>query len=113
MCGQCSDGRTEWSGQCIQCTTVNGGYVFLFLVVTFLGALFFWKTSQVSTGQMKVFFFFVQTAVVIVAASQDSLRWMDFFNFQPGILFPPPLLNVAYVLLIFSVYVSCGGMNNR
>jgi hypothetical protein len=84
MCGQCQPGRSEWSGQCVVCNKTNPGYVILFLLVTFLGAWFFWRTSQVSTGQMKVFFFFVQTAVIIVAASQNSLRWMDFFNFQPS-----------------------------
>jgi hypothetical protein len=91
MCGQCKAGRTEWSSQCVECDSVNGGYLVLFLFFTTVGAYFLHRASQVSTGQMKVFFFFVQTAVVIVGSSQTTLRWMDFFNFQPGNPFTLPL----------------------
>lgn len=84
LCGSCLPGYAEWSDECIPCESAHGGYVVLFLVLSWIFVIVLHFMSQVTTGQMKVLFFFVQTAVIMLSSADSGfMRWLEFFNFEP------------------------------
>jgi hypothetical protein len=86
LCGECQDEYTEWNGSCVKCDGVNGGFVFIIIVISWIYVLF---THYLSNGPRKrsgattTFFYFVQICYLETGTITGWLSWITFFNFAP------------------------------
>ena len=69
-------GYTEWSQQCVPCTSTNGGRVFAFIFLSwvYVVCVHFLITWGL-VGATKVFMFFTSTVLLMVVPVPTSLAW--------------------------------------
>ena len=77
MCGRCIENYYEWGGNCVECDGIRwdiliSGYLAMFVFVWVV-----YKTSQSSSGHVKVFMYFVQMAILFVGESVRHLTWLE------------------------------------
>lgn len=84
-CASCASGYSDYNGDCLSCDSVNGGLVFLVILLSQAYVLVTHRLSQSSTGLTSVFFYFVQTALLMAgsAASASAVAWLNFVNIRP------------------------------
>jgi Tyrosine-protein kinase ephrin type A/B receptor-like len=80
LCGQCLDGYYEWNKECVLCESTRWDLMFLFFIASFFFVLAMHVTSQSTSGDMKIFMYFVQMSVLFVGADLDWATWLQVFN---------------------------------
>jgi len=83
LCGACEMDYTEWRGSCVQCSETRWDLIFFLFVLSSIYLLMVYHKSHDAEGTTKIFFFFVQTAVLQLGSYSSWLSWLGFFNFQP------------------------------
>lgn len=86
MCGRCEVDHIPWGPNCAECTGVNGGFIILGLLLSFLLVAFLLRSSAgTRTGALTVvFLFFAQTAALIMGPVSKWLDWIQLVNFAPS-----------------------------
>jgi hypothetical protein len=76
LCGSCVSGYSEWGGQCMACSGVDGGLVLGLLLLAWTVVFLIHLLSQwtTSTSALRIAMFFWQAALLIVGRSA-WLRW--------------------------------------
>ncbi|HEY9756350.1 MAG TPA: hypothetical protein V6C97_14385 [Oculatellaceae cyanobacterium] len=78
MCARCQPGFMSSFGACVQCDSVNSGYIFLIFVCA-LGTVLFlhFSSRKESSARLKIFTFFLSAAWLLLSA--DAPVWIHFF----------------------------------
>lgn len=72
-CGACLAGRSEWSGECVECTSVSGGLVVAFLLLGVALLLALERLTRRSSGAaVKIVVAFAQILYTFFAAEESS-----------------------------------------
>jgi hypothetical protein len=81
LCGQCLRGFSEWHGECVKCTGVDGGLVFGLLVLAWACVLVVHVFAQRSStsSALRITLFFWQVAFLVVDAAAWT-RWASFLG---------------------------------
>jgi hypothetical protein len=76
LCGRCASGYSEWGGECLACSGVDGGLVLGLLVLAWSVVFVIHLLSQwtTSTSALRITMFFWQVAYLIVGRGA-WLRW--------------------------------------
>jgi hypothetical protein len=82
LCGTCLPGYSEWSGQCVPCKDIQGGYLVLFVAVSWIYVVLFHNVSQVDTADTKIFLYYVQMILVFFTSTVNWLGWLSIFQFN-------------------------------
>src|SRR6185369_7913475 len=82
MCGSCEDGYAQSNRNCVECNTPNVGYVVLFLIIAVLAVVAIHYISQKSGSYATIFFYFIQTCLLILTNANAYALWMNLFNFS-------------------------------
>jgi hypothetical protein len=84
LCGGCADDYIAWGDSCTRCTKVNGGLLFLYIVLSFALVLFLSRSTAggASAGHSVVLLYFAQTAMLEVGPVKGWLSWIGFVNFN-------------------------------
>ena len=83
LCGECSDGYSEWGGECVECSSANGGVIVAMVIVAIVLVLVIHRSSQRTTSALlKVFMYFYATASFMLDAAYSSnhLSWLRVLN---------------------------------
>ena len=80
LCGLCVEGYYQWGNECVACDGIRWDLIAGAVFATFLFVYIVYKTSQSTSGEVKVFMYFVQMAVLFLGEGVDWLSWMEVFN---------------------------------
>ena len=86
LCGQCAPGYAQWSTSCVKCEENNGGLITAALFLLWAYVVLVHLLAQVSQdgkGHVGIFFYFVQTFLLISPNEIRSLDWLAVINFSP------------------------------
>jgi hypothetical protein len=84
LCGSCDPGFTEWNGSCVECEGVKVWLIVIFIIIGFIYVIILHSVSQSSSGDVKILLYFIQTALLVLAASVKDFKWLEFVNFSPS-----------------------------
>jgi hypothetical protein len=81
LCGRCVEGYSEWNGDCIPCSGVNGGLVVLAVLLAWACVLVIHIFSQSTTNSsaLRITLYLWQVSILIVDQS-SWLRWANFMD---------------------------------
>jgi FG-GAP repeat/Tyrosine-protein kinase ephrin type A/B receptor-like len=83
LCGRCLSGYTEWNNECVQCDSVNGGLVFLVIILIWVYSIVIIRLSQTSSQSGKVMFYFMQMTLIVFADSLFQISVLGIVDFAP------------------------------
>lgn len=107
LCGECLEGFYQWGDDCIACDGTRWDIIILLLLALFALVVIFHVISQKTTGEMKVFMYFVQTSLLLVGGDNALVLYVfEIFNFDifgttGGILCVAPLSQFQRLMLDF------------
>lgn len=83
LCGVCNRGFTEWNGVCLKCESPDGGLLMVYILYLFVMFLMQHTSAQnTKSGASKVFWFFGQTATLIIGSNQIMGFLRTIFEFE-------------------------------
>jgi len=83
LCGRCISGYYEWGGECVECKGTRWEILMIGYLVMFGFLYIIYRIAQSTSGDAKIFFYFVQIAVLFMGeGSVEFLQWLEFFNFN-------------------------------
>ena len=82
LCAFCMDGFTEVQHACIACTSAVPGMVVLVVGILFLGvlAIHLFVSGGSSSGELTIFFYYLQVSLLVVGDVKPYLAWMHLFE---------------------------------
>eukprot|EP00698_Gefionella_okellyi_P001798 TRINITY_DN11643_c0_g2_i1.p1 TRINITY_DN11643_c0_g2~~TRINITY_DN11643_c0_g2_i1.p1 ORF type:complete len:3137 (+),score=765.64 TRINITY_DN11643_c0_g2_i1:40-9411(+) len=82
LCGTCAPDFYAWGASCSFCPGVNVLVVVALMIGVFGYVLFVLKFGRNSSGNVKIFMYFVQTLEIVVGPTSKWLPFSSIFNFQ-------------------------------
>jgi hypothetical protein len=80
LCGDCMEGYSDWGGKCVKCDSVNGGLIFMYVVLSFAFVMAFHLISQsTNSGDSSIFVYFAQMCLLFVGP-EAWIAWSSIFN---------------------------------
>jgi hypothetical protein len=89
LCGQCLPEYSQWRNSCVYCET-KGWLIAVLAIFAFIYVIIVHILSQPSTdptttgADVKIFVYFVQTALFQIGSFDKFLSWLQIFNFNPS-----------------------------